>query len=128
MPLTTWLQCKNNAQTTLAANLTIGASSMTVTSEATLPTTFPYRLTIWDNSAYGEDDPSADPNMEIVEVTRKEDYYGGQDYDYGNLLTITRAQESTAAAAHNSGDRVRLCITAGIITQIQAAITALETP
>jgi hypothetical protein len=49
----------------------------------------PFNLSWWLASVYG--DPSDDPNVEVVRCTNK----------VGDTLTITRAQESTAATAKN---------------------------
>jgi len=72
---------KNDAITTLAAEIAAGASSCTVTDASKLPATFPYRLRIWDWATYRQ---PADDAGEIVEVTNA----------VGNVLTITRAQEA----------------------------------
>jgi hypothetical protein len=50
-----------------------------------------FNLTLYNYTAYK--DPAADPSMEIVRCTSIS----------GDMLTIVRAQEGTAAKAHNSG-------------------------
>lgn len=121
---TSWLQLANNAMTTLATDLTSGATTMDLTSVADMPASFPFRLTIWDADLYGYRNPADDPNMEIVEVTGYRSAY--TQYYTGAEYVIERGKEDTVAAAHSSGDAVALLITAGVLQQIQDAITALE--
>lgn len=125
---TTWLQVTNNAVTTLAASLTDAALEMDLTDISRMPVEFPFRLTIWDAQVYGWRNPAADPDMEIVEVTAYTEgyYYGGAwDTDEPEYV-IVRGREGTSAAEHAAGDTVALLLTAGIVQQIQDAITALE--
>jgi len=75
---------KNNACSTIADNpLVQGATTINVATGTgdRFPSTFPYRLTIWDASTYP--DPSEDPNMEIVECTARS----------GDALTVVRGKE-----------------------------------
>jgi hypothetical protein len=70
-----------------------------------------FNMTWWDSTAYA--DPSNDPNAEIVRVTGVS----------GNTLTITRAQESTAASTKNTAGHTYsliLGITAKMIEDIGA--------
>ena len=101
--MTTWLKTKNNASSALNSAITAGALSLTVLAGegARFPSTFPFRITIED---------------EILEVTNR----------VGDVLTVTRAAESTIAASHPSNAAVRLNITAAVIQQIQDAIDALS--
>ena len=123
MALTTWLQTTNNAVTTLAVDLALAAVRIDLTSITTMPVAYPFRLTIWNAAVYGYTNPAADPDMEIVEVTAATPYgYYAAEY------TITRGMEGTVDVAHSAGDTVALLITAGMIQQIQDAVTALETP
>jgi len=125
---TTWLQASNNALTTLATDLAAGATTINLSSIDKMPGSFPFRLTIWRSSMYGYRDSAADPSMEIVEVTGWNDAY----YYYGDPAAaeyvILRARENTADVPHLEGDTVALFITAGMIQQLQDAITALEGP
>jgi hypothetical protein len=68
-----------------------------------------FNLVWWNSTDYP--DPSNDPNAEIVRVTGVS----------GNTLTITRAQESTAASTKNTANKtytIMLGITAKMITDI----------
>lgn len=71
---------------------------------------------VWFNFAMYPD-PSDDPNKEIVRVTGKT----------GDVLTITRAQESTLATNKNTSGgiyEVRLVLTAKMIADIELALTS----
>ena len=86
---------KNFAKTTLASGITAGATSMTFTSggAAKFPdpdTDGAFNVVIWNSTDYP--DPADDPEHEVVRVTSS----SGED------MTITRGQESTTAAAHNT--------------------------
>jgi hypothetical protein len=73
-----------------------------------------YNLVWWNSSDYP--DPSDDPAVEIVRVT----HGGGAD---GDTLTVTRAQESTAATQKQNAGKVykmQLALTAKMIADIQA--------
>jgi hypothetical protein len=100
--MTTWLQVKNNASSSLVATITAIASSLTVkTGEgARFPAAFPFHISI-DN--------------EIMEVTART----------GDVMTVTRAQEGTTGAIHASNTAVRLNITAAIVKQVQDVIDGL---
>jgi len=120
---TVWLKTTNNAVTTLEEALAAGALTVNLTSTAHMPGTYPFRLTIWDAALYGYRNPDADPSMEIIEVTGPDPYpyaYAPDEY------VITRGMEGTSDVAHALGQTVALLITAGMIQQIQNAITALE--
>ena len=91
----------NNGHSTLAASLTDSATSITVASGhgARFPSLSSgeyFYATLIDSSN----------NLEIVKVT-------GRSSD---VLTVTRAQESTTARAYAIGDRVELRVTAAGIT------------
>lgn len=93
---------KNNAVSRLAASLTTGATSLSVTAGdgAKFPTPtggdwFPLTLI------------KPDGTLEIVSCTSRS----------GDVLTIVRAQEGTAALAFNSGDRAELRVTAGALAE-----------
>jgi hypothetical protein len=89
---------KNNAKSTLAAGITSGATSLTVQTgdgaKYPSPTGSQYFLCTLTNTA--------ESVYEIVKVTARA----------GDVFTITRAQEGTAAAAWNSADKVELRWTA----------------
>jgi hypothetical protein len=68
-----------------------------------------FNMTWWNSTDYP--DPSSDPNAEIVRISVVS----------GNTLTITRAQESTAASTKNTAGKtysIILGITAKMITDI----------
>jgi hypothetical protein len=60
---------------------------------ASLPALFPYNLVWWNSTDY--DDPSDDPNVEIVRCTARAT----------DTLTVTRAQESTSATTKNTAGK-----------------------
>ena len=99
---TTFLVVLNNAESPLSGTIDTTATSLVVLNGALFPSTFPFHISI-DN--------------EIIKV-------GGRS---GNSLTsLTRAQESTVAATHGNGAEVELRITAQQMSDIHAAINALE--
>lgn len=84
---------------------------------ATLPVA-PFNVTWWNASDYN--DPSDDPNVEIVRVT-------GISTD---TLTVTRAQESTSASTKNTSGKTYkmiLGITAKMVTDLAALIVGNRT-
>jgi len=98
--MTTWLNVKNNAQSALYAGITAAATSLTLL------------------AGEGVKFPASNFNISIDDeillcTTRTVD-----------VLTVIRAQEGTTAAIHAVGATVTLNVTAGIISQIQAAIDA----
>lgn len=100
--MTTFLNVKNNAASKLAAAISDSAGSLTVLAGegARFPSSN-FHVTIDD---------------EILLCSSRTN----------DVLTITRAQESTGAAAHAKDAAVRLNITAAIIDELVAAITALQ--
>lgn len=73
-----------------------------------------FNLVWWDSTTYP--DPSDDPNVEIVRCTARST----------DTLTITRAQENTAASTKNTSGKVYLMIlapTAKTITDINKIVT-----
>ena len=94
-------QFTNNAATTLASSILIGATSLTVASGtgALFPT-----LT-GSNFFYCTLQNTAGTTIEIVKVTARST----------DTFTIVRAQEGTSASAFASGDKVELRLTAGEI-------------
>ena len=101
---TSFLVVKNRAFSKLAAALTDSALTVDVTAGdgALFPSTYPFHITIDD---------------EILAVTNRAT----------DTLTFTRAAQSTSAAAHSSGGRIFLNITAKSITDLNTAVNTLET-
>lgn len=97
-------QFTNNAATTLASSILVGATSLTVasTTGALFPT-----LT-GSNFFYCTLQNTAGSTVEIVKVTARST----------DTFTIVRAQEGTTASAFASGDKVELRLTAGEITEL----------
>jgi hypothetical protein len=100
----------NNAISTLASGITNSDTSITVVSGG--GTKFPsltgseyFRATLIDTSN----------NLEIVKVTARS----------GNVLTVTRAQESTTARNFSTGDRIELRITAQSLLDAATTLTSL---
>jgi hypothetical protein len=81
----------NKAQSTLAAGITSAATSLTVTSAATFPTSGQFRLLVDDEI------------MLVVGVS-------------GASFTVRRAQENTSAAAHSTSAAVVHILTAGALS------------
>jgi len=110
------LKNKNYAASQLAIQLLIGGGSLTVSAgEGAL---FPdgavqFRLVLW-SQAYGS--PLQDTTREIVNATNRA----------GDVITITRAQEGTAAKQWEINDRVALIITAGKIDELETEITTRD--
>jgi len=76
----------------------------------------PFNVVWWNSTDFA--DPADDPTAEIVRVTART----------GDSLTVTRAQESTTAAAHNTSAKVykmALCLTKKMIDDIEAVTTGL---
>lgn len=99
---------KNNVESTIDNHpLSSGDLILNVPQDegSKFPSTFPYRLTIWDDLLYR--DPSDDSNMEIVECTSR----------ISDALTIIRGKENTIDVAHANGSRVAMLITAGIFDE-----------
>lgn len=94
----------NFAKATLKTGISASATSITVTTGggSNFPAV-PFNAVVWNSTDYS--DPSDDPDVEVVRVTARS----------GDVLTVTRAQESTAAVAHN---------TAGVTYKIIAGPTA----
>jgi len=97
------LKVKNRAYSKLAAAITAGATSLTVTAGdgANFPSTYPFHLTIED---------------EIVSCTNRST----------DTLTIARAQQSTTAATHANKSYVALNITAKSMTDLNTAVNFIE--
>lgn len=87
---------KNGARATLAEGITAGATSIALASGhgARMPSV-PFNAWIYNATDYAAD-PHDDPGYEVVRVT-------AQSTD--TLSTVIRAQESTAASAHNAAGK-----------------------
>ena len=87
-----YLKIKNRSSSALAADITDAATSLTVTTGegAKFPSSGDFNITIED---------------EILKCTARST----------DTLTVTRAQETTTAAAHAAGISVELRITAGVL-------------
>ena len=107
----------NFAATTLTAGITNVATTFTVGTGtgALFPqpsTAGAFNVVLWNSTDYS--DPVQDPSVEIVRVTARST----------DTFTITRAQEGTAASAHNLAGKAYKCtltITAKMITDIGGA-------
>lgn len=107
MPL---LQISNNAKSTLVADISDVATTLNVVSITNFPTSGDFLVTVWNANSYK--DPGDDSSMEIMKVTAVS----------GTAFTIERAQESTSAIAHTSGNAVQMLFTAGILQETRDAI------
>ena len=99
-----YFELKNNASSILVSGITDTATTITVVSGegVKFPSTGVFPLTIWDDSNHP--DPGDDSDHEIVWGTNTT----------GDVITITRAKESTSGFAHLIGARVSQLITVGI--------------
>ena len=102
-------QFTNNAATTLASGITNSATSLTVASG----TGGQFPALTGNNFFYCTLQNTAGTTIEIVKVTARST----------DTFTIVRAQESTAASAFSTGDKVELRLTAGEINQLFAGAT-----
>lgn len=107
--------CVNFAVVTVSTGYDTGDTSIVLASGhgAKLPAAQNYNV-VWFNFTDYKN-PSDDPNVEIVRVTARTT----------DTLTVTRAQEGTSAATHNTGAKVykmMLGITAKMITDIAAKV------
>lgn len=100
----------NNASSTLTVGIDDNDLSITVADGAEFPSTFPYYLTI------SPEDALAPTEAEIVTVTARA----------ANVLTITRAAQSTTAVAHGADELVELRPTKNLWTEAYDAINAIE--
>ena len=86
---------------------TTGTSLTITTGQGTLFPTVPFNITIWKS-----DENASLANAEIVRVTNI----------VGDVLTMTRAQESSTARTIVAGDKIALTITAKSFTDIEENI------
>lgn len=105
---------KNFAKATVSAGFTSGATTITVSSGhgARLPAA-PFTATWWNATDYS--DPSDDPQVEIVRVTNVA----------SDTLTVTRAQEGTAAGAKNAAGKTYKLIVGLTAKHISTDLPAL---
>lgn len=108
-----YLKLANNAKTILQEVIDNVTTSIPVLDTTSLPTTFPYLLTIWDGNSYPT--PSDDPNTELVLVTGMA----------GNILTVERGYGSTSAEAHNVSDSIALLVTTEVLDDAIYGIEAV---
>ena len=110
---------KNNAESLVVDDpLAQAAVTLNVTNGegANFPSTFPFLITIWDETTYP--DPTDDSSAEIVKCTARST----------DALTIVRGQEGTGDVAHALGERVAMLITAGILNDATYGLaTKLDT-
>jgi len=106
----------NLAITTVAVapSPALSGTSLTLTADAggalfPAPGAQGYNVTVWATGTQ-----PIPTNAEIVRVTGK----------VGNVLTIVRTQEGTSARAIVVGDLIAVTITAKVVTDVEAAITA----
>ena len=101
----------NFIKLTVSGGYDQNATSIVVVSGGSLLPSPSFNLTYWNSTDFN--DPSLDPNVEIVRVTNVS----------GNTLTISRAQEGTAASTKNTAGKtysIMLGITAKMIADIAA--------
>jgi hypothetical protein len=117
MPITAFEQVANNAQSTLAEDLTNVETDIDVASGhgSRFPATGNgYYLTIWDADTYA--DPFLDPSMEIVRVTARS----------SDTLTVTRGQRGTSGVTHTTGHAIRMLVDSELISDLQTATNNIE--
>ena len=102
------IQFANNAHSTLASGISDSATSITVASGH--GTRFP---TLTGSQFFFATLIDTSNNLEIVKCTARST----------DVLTVTRAQESTSAQAFSSGDRIELRITAAGLAAVTADAT-----
>ncbi len=96
----TWLNIKNNAESTLASGISAAATSLSVSAG--------------DGSKFPSSNFNITIDGEIMLCTTRT----------GDVLTVTRAQEGTTAAIHAAATVVGLYVTAGIVSQLQTGVDA----
>src|SRR4051794_15781556 len=96
----------NFAKSNLVSGILIGDTSLNVVAgQGSRFPTAPFNATVWNSTDYL--DPSDDPNHEIIRVTNVST----------DTLTISRAQEGTAASAHNTAGKTYTII-AGLTAKV----------
>ena len=117
---TNFKQVQNNSRSLVATAPSPATSGTSLVVTAATGADFPapgngFWATIWDAALYA--DPTNDPAMEIVLVTARST----------DTLTITRAQQGTAARTVAVGDAIALLWTASNVTDMTGAINTAET-
>jgi hypothetical protein len=110
--MATFFKKKNNARSTLTANIDAVTTSIPVADATRFPSEFPYILSIWDKARYPN--PADDPKVEIVVVNSAS----------GNTLSVTRSVDDTTANAHSSGNAIEMLITVATFKEIEDAINS----
>lgn len=97
---TTLLEAKNNAQSTLSSTINSSATSLTLASAASFP------------------------SSGVISCESEIIYYTGKSTN--TLTGLMRGQEGTTAASHNSGRVVRMAITATYHNGLRSSIEAMQ--
>ena len=119
------LKHTNNAQTTLAAWISIASTSMTCTTweGARFPSTFPFYLTLEQLNSWSTLEFKPVVLREIVKVTNRVwDVFTIARASQSCLNSDTDTTPSATAHAFNAWDLISLRVTAGDITDIKAHI------
>ena len=103
-----FLEKRNNAGTTLTADVAAGDLTVTVAAAAVLPLATPFLITVYRTLP-------TDGTMEIMRVTNIA----------ANVLTVIRAQEGTAAVAHLTADVAWSYPTAATWEELEDAINTV---
>lgn len=116
---TTFRQVQNNSRSLVATAPSPATSGTSLIVTAATGSDFPapgngFWATIWNATLYA--DPTNDPNMEIVLVTARST----------DTLTITRAQQGTAARTVVVGDAIALLWTAQNASDLNTAVNTAE--
>lgn len=116
---TTFLQKKDNAQSTIDGTLAAGASSVsTAAGEGSkFPSSGNFYVTVWDNTTY-PNAPTSDPNMEIMLISAR---------STDDLTIDTRGVGDTSDVEHADGSAIALLIMTEHLTEHETAINNLET-
>lgn len=110
----------NFGKVTVSTGYNAAATSIVLASGqgSELPSTFSYNLVWWDSTSYP--DPADDPNVEIVRCTARST----------DTLTVTRAQEGTAATIKNTSGKtykIILAVTSKMIDDIKKTLELEDT-
>lgn len=98
-----FLNVRNDAVSTLATGITLGATSLTVaTGEGARFPTSHFHISVFVAGV-------PETNMEIMLCTSR----------VGDVLTVVRAREGTTAVGHLIGEVVELRVTAEIVEELQ---------
>jgi hypothetical protein len=100
------LEYTNGAATTLDGGIAVGTTQVIVADGSVFPDAGEFLVSIFDKATYP--DPNDDAAREIILCTGRT----------GNTLTVTRAQESTSAVTHATGEAAELRLTAGGLNRL----------